>query len=343
MAARSIQHLVVQWPRMGPYHLARLDASHQALDARGIRLTGLETAASDAAYEWNTSVDASAWSHRCAFPNREYRSIAPAEMERRVAELLDELDPDAVAIHTYSLPDSRACLSWCRRNGRVAVMMWDSRYEDAPRSAWWERVKSRIIVQHDSALAAGTDSVRYLERLGLPSEVIARGYDVVDNDAFARAAAAVRKAPDAWRHLPGLEGDAPYFLCVSRYLELKNLPGLLRAYAAYRVAHARPWRLILVGDGPQRAALEAEIESMGLEGVTLTGFMQIDALPAYYALAQVLVHPAHKDTWGLVVNEAMATGLPIVVSRETGCVADLVCEGENGYTFASTWRRWPAC
>ncbi len=82
--------------------------------------------------------------------------------------------------------------------------------------------------------------------------------------------------------------------------------------------------------------LETEIESLGLEGVTLTGFMQMDSLPAYYALASALVHPAHKDTWGLVVNEAMAVGLPVVVSRQTGCVNDLVREGENGYTFDSS-------
>ena len=331
-----ISHLAVQWPRFGPYHVARLGATHDLLARHGIRLTGLETASADAAYAWDTRVEQAPWQHVCAFPGRDYRALAPREMEKGVWALLDRLDPDAVAIHTYSLPDSRACLRWCRRRGRGAILMWDSRYEDAPRRAWWEGLKRRMVAPYDAALASGTDAVRYLEKLGMPAHRISTGYDVVDNAFFATRAEAVRRQPEAWRHLPGLDAPEPFFLSVSRFLALKNLDGLLRAYAAYRAATPHPWRLVLAGDGPTRPALEALIERERIEGVTLTGFMQMDSLPAYYALAAALVHPAHKDTWGLVVNEAMAAGLPVAVSRETGCVADLVEEGRNGYLFAST-------
>ncbi len=325
--------ICVQWPRFGPYHLARLDASHHYLAAHGVSLVGLETATSDAAYAWDTVAGASEWAYRCAFPGRDYRDIAPREMEDRVEALLDEIAPDAVAIHTYSLPDSRACLRWCRRNRRTAVLMWDSCYADAPRSGWWEALKSRIIHQYDAALAAGTDSVRYLERLGMPAQHISTGYDVVDNEAFAAAAEHVQADPQAWRHLPGLSNETPFFVCVSRYLALKNLDGLIRAYADYRRQVPDPWRLVIAGDGPERPALESLIAAQNISGVTLTGFMQLDTLPAYYACAQALLHPAHKDTWGLVVNEAMACGLPVIVSRESGCVTDLVQEGVNGFTF----------
>ncbi len=331
----ALRHIVVQWPRFGPYHLARLRAAHAHLSAEGVVLTGLETASADAAYAWNTVAKPVGWNYCCAFPGRDYRAIPPREMEARVMAVLDEINPDAVAIHTYSLPDSRACLRWCRKHRRTAVLMTDSRYADAARSPWWEKLKSRIIVQYDAALAAGTDATAYVVRLGMPQSRVFTGYDVVDNDAFAAAADVVRAQPEKWRALPGLASPEPFFACVSRFLDLKNLDGLLRAYAAYRQRAAHPWRLILVGDGPERPALERLLASESISGVTLTGFMQMDALPAYYALARVLVHPAHKDTWGLVVNEAMACGLPVLVSRETGCVTDLVREGENGFIFPS--------
>ena len=68
-------------------------------------------------------------------------------------------------------------------------------------------------------------------------------------------------------------------------------------------------------------------------GVILPGFRQIDELPGYYALAGALVHPTFRDTWGLTINEAMACGLPVLVSTRAGCVADLVVDGQNGYRF----------
>ena len=66
-----------------------------------------------------------------------------------------------------------------------------------------------------------------------------------------------------------------------------------------------------------------------------TGFINQSALPALYAAADLFVLPSEHETWGLAVNEAMCAGLPIVVSREVGCVADLVADGVNGYTPAA--------
>ena len=65
----------------------------------------------------------------------------------------------------------------------------------------------------------------------------------------------------------------------------------------------------------------------------MPGFIQYRELPAYYALADAFVHVSVTEQWGLVVNEAMATGLPVIVSNRCGCVPDLVAEGKNGFTF----------
>jgi glycosyltransferase involved in cell wall biosynthesis len=67
--------------------------------------------------------------------------------------------------------------------------------------------------------------------------------------------------------------------------------------------------------------------------VVLPGFIQYDALPAYYGLAGAFVHASTTEQWGLVVNEAMASGLPVIVSKRCGCVPDLVQDGVNGFSF----------
>src|SRR4029450_2851326 len=124
-----------------------------------------------------------------------------------------------------------------------------------------------------------------------------------------------------------------------------NLPMLIRAYARYRKIAAdhdhgqrtsgnRPWDLVLLGDGPLRADLCRLISDLRLhDHVHLPGFVKYRELPTYYALADVFVHASITEQWGLVVNEAMATGLPVIVSNRCGCVPDLVAEGKNGYPF----------
>jgi len=109
---------------------------------------------------------------------------------------------------------------------------------------------------------------------------------------------------------------------------------MMRAYAAYRdQAGSSSWHWVLVGDGPQKDELVRARESLALqEFVHFPGFVRYPALPAYYALASAFVLPSTWEPWGLVVNEAMASGLPVLVSSRCGA-AELVRPGENGYTF----------
>jgi glycosyltransferase involved in cell wall biosynthesis len=267
------------------------------------------------------------------FPNRVFESIPTRDMHEGVTAALDRLDPDGVAIISYSFPDARACLSWCRRRRRTAVLMSSTKEDDGARVRWRERLKKVIVSQYDAALVGGTPQRRYLEALGFPPAAIFQPCTVVDNAFFADGAAAIRTRPKTVPPLPGLHDDTPFFLASGRFLALKNFDGLLRAYHRYRQSHERPWRLILLGDGPERSSLEALAAALHLDGVLFAGFRQIEELPAYYAQAGAFVHPSFKDTWGLVVNEAMATGLPVLVSDQVGCATDLVRNGENGFTF----------
>lgn len=89
--------------------------------------------------------------------------------------------------------------------------------------------------------------------------------------------------------------------------------------------------LLFVGDGIEQPELEARAARVHPGNIRFTGFAHREQLPVYYALAEALVFPTHSDTWGLVVNEAMACGIPVVISDAAGCVPDLVQEGWNGY------------
>ena len=178
--------------------------------------------------------------------------------------------------------------------------------------------------------------------LGMPRERIFLGYDAVDNDYFTKGAATARIAEREARKRGELSEvriryalPARYFLASARLIEKKNLPRLIDAYARYRsLARNEPWDLVLLGDGPLRPALCSQLHALGLDAsVHLPGFIQYEELPVYYGLAETFVHASTTEQWGLVVNEAMASGLPVLVSNRCGCASDLVKEGENGIIF----------
>jgi glycosyltransferase involved in cell wall biosynthesis len=128
-----------------------------------------------------------------------------------------------------------------------------------------------------------------------------------------------------------------FFLASARFVEKKNLPALLDAYAVYRDQCSSPadaWPLVLLGDGPLRPSLAERRRSLGLEDtVHMPGFVQYAQLPDYYAAAGAFVHASTTEQWGLVVNEAMASGMPVGVSRRCGCAEMLVADGVNGFIF----------
>lgn len=323
--------LLVQWPRLGPYHLARLRALGAAVCERGGALIGLETATHDDVYAWREHKGNDGFERHTVFSGRTAEQISPHDVWWGVRRALDRLQPDALIINSYSHFDALACLAWARTNRRVAVCATDSRAEDGPRHPIKEALKRRLVRQFDAGFVAGTPHVAYLASLGISEDRISVGCDVVDNGYFAREAAAWRKRPRPDQ--PGLADSTPFFLVSARFIAKKNLPALVEAYARYRAASPEPWRLVVLGDGPLRNVLEQQAASVAPGAVTLAGFRQIEDLPAYYAHASALVLPSTTEQWGLVVNEAMASGLPVLVSNCAGCAADLVDEGVNGWTF----------
>jgi glycosyltransferase involved in cell wall biosynthesis len=126
-------------------------------------------------------------------------------------------------------------------------------------------------------------------------------------------------------------------------VEKKNLSGLIQAYARYRELasntegeerKAEIFNLVLLGDGLLKPSLCRLISELDLQDVVhLPGFKQYNELPVYYALASAFVHASTTEQWGLVVNEAMASGLPVLVSNRCGCAMELVQEERNGFTF----------
>jgi glycosyltransferase involved in cell wall biosynthesis len=164
----------------------------------------------------------------------------------------------------------------------------------------------------------------------MPAERIFLGYDVVDNTHFQTGADLARAEAAALRLRHGL--PERYILASARFIRKKNLPRLIEAYGRAISTLDNAPHLVLLGDGPERPAVEAAIARAGVAGrVHLPGFKSYDLLPVFYGLAEVFVHVSTTEQWGLVINEAAASGLPLIVSRACGASGELVRDGMNGF------------
>jgi glycosyltransferase involved in cell wall biosynthesis len=324
----------VCFTNFGPYHLARLRALADRLDQRRDRLVAYEIAGSEQTYPWARRQGDEPFEWVTLFPDCALETIEPDGCRRAMIAALDRDRPDVVGIVGYARPESMAAARWARWHDRPTILMSESQEIDRPRAWWKELIKRWRIQLFDVALVGGPSHRAYLVRLGMPADRIALGYNAVDNAFFASAA-------QRWRqHLQGRAGlpEAPFFLTVSRFVPEKNLVGLIEAYAQYRcrTKESEAWHLVLCGDGPGRPEVEAAVAASGLgEAIHRPGFLQVDALPRWYAHAGAFVLASLSEPWGLVANEAAASSLPLLISDRAGCATTLVPEpaGTTGAQF----------
>ena len=260
-------------------------------------------------------------------------SLRPSTIARRLWGALDELNPDVVVAGAIAFTPGATAVRWARKRRRGVVIMDDARREDVPRSKLVNAIKQRVYSNVDAMLVPAPSHASTCESFGLSRSRVFFGLDVIDNDYFWSEASRCRR--EKAHDVNGIPLPGRFFLGVGRQVPKKNWLTLIDAYARYRKSTAgEPWELVLVGDGPERPAIEHRVGDNGVAGVHLLPFLPPHQMPLVYANAQCVILPSvYGETWGLVINEAMASGRPVLVSQECGCAATLVEPGGNGWTF----------
>jgi glycosyltransferase involved in cell wall biosynthesis len=233
----------------------------------------------------------------------------------------------------YSYVASWQALRWARRHG-VGFLLWmeSTAADQRRRSAAVEALKRRFVRDCRGFVVPGKAATAYLKQLAPPEAAIFLAPNAVDNAYFMQKAAEARAGGEALRASLGL--PARYFLYTGRLVAAKGVFELLDAYAKLEAVVRSSVGLVLVGDGAARSELMERAKQIRPGAIQFPGFVQREGLANLYALADALIFPTHSDTWGFVVNEAMACGLPLVVANVAGCVPDLVEEDWNGKIVA---------
>ncbi len=345
MSSHAKSNVAIVFGKWLPYHFARLAGCVKDFPAAGYNVIGLQYSSGSADYA--EFVDPSGRASKLPFKSMDmseeetgFDLLRVVRMWRRI---IREHDLEYVFLPSYwnwSVTMRVVCfLSGCK-----VIMMNESHAGTEKARGWRRAIKKFIVSRFDGALVGGEPHRRYFASLGLPEEYIVTGYDAIDNEHFSKAAAAARQDEEAVHRQLAL--PSRYFLSLGRMVQKKNLITLVEAFALFKKAMpGSDVKLAFVGSGECQDELIAGCKRLGLTAgmdpavngtdadVLFYGFRQIDQNPAFYALSEAFVLPSIYEEWGLVVNEAMACGRPVIVSRTVGSAEDLVVPGLNGYHF----------
>jgi glycosyltransferase involved in cell wall biosynthesis len=187
----------------------------------------------------------------------------------------------------------------------------------------------------DRLLAIGSANADFYRAMGVPDHKIFLVPYSVDNERFVKSATLSDQGKADVRRRYNVPTDRPSILYAAKFTHRKRPADLLSAAQRLKSQTNRPFTVVMTGSGELEHELKAFCSEHALSNVVFTGFVNQSDLPALYAASDVFVLPSDHEPWGLAVNEAMCASLPIVVSREVGCVPDLVRDGLNGYTPAA--------
>ncbi|MFZ0478920.1 MAG: glycosyltransferase family 4 protein [Terriglobales bacterium] len=243
---------------------------------------------------------------------------------------LAEFAPEILICGGYNYVASWEAQSWARRHDARFILWSESNAHDArSKLAWLQSMKDYFLSRCDRFVVPGKASCEYLQSLGSAPELITVAPNAVNNRWFAAQAESVRAGAAEFReryHLP-----QRFILFVGRLVPEKGVFDLLDAYGRLGDDRRRDVGLVFAGDGASRPELERKARRISPGEVYFPGFLHREDLAGFYAFADALILPTHSDPWGLVVNEAMACGLPVIATVVAGCSADLVEDEWNGY------------
>jgi glycosyltransferase involved in cell wall biosynthesis len=308
----------IYWP-------ARIEFLYNFLILKNIKLEVVEISGAGSPYYFagNTCSNKAYW--HCLYPNEKMENINPSLANKTLRLKLNELNPDIVIAGAIAFPSGAAAVRWATENKKKVIIFDDARIEDILRPRIIDWVKRKIFSCVDAVFCPSPAWDNTFAYFGFKNEQIFYGVDVVNNSFWQENSSQPKS----------VELPEKYILTVGRQISIKNVQLLLKAYQEYQHRIKEySMSLVIVGEGEENNKLKSYAEKEQLYNIHFIPFQSQEILKIIYSKASVFVLPSLGEPWGLVVNEAMASGLPVLVSNRVGCASTLVKVGENGFTFS---------
>lgn len=241
---------------------------------------------------------------------------------------LRKFKPDAICVCGYQFLTSIEALFYGKLM-HIPITLWAGSHllSGFVKNTVAELYKKWIVPKFDSYITYGTAAKEQIVYYGANSEKIVVGCNTVDVEWFMKRSSDINGGD-----IREMKKVYPprNILYVGNFIARKGVLNLIKAFHKLEMNSVG---LILVGDGSQKGAYLRYIREHQIKNVFFEGFIQKQDIVRYYKIANVFVLPSQNEVWGLVVNEAMACGLPVISSNRAGVTRDLVKDGINGYNF----------
>ncbi len=251
-----------------------------------------------------------------------FRDHGIVHFPRNAGDMLAELQPDVVISSELGMR-SVASARYRRKHPDSRLILWQNLSEHTERERGWLRhwLRRWLLPKADAVTANGPSGERYLQRMGVPRERLFRVPYAAVPHIFDQVP--LERDPQAQHRL----------LHLGRLIDLKGVMPFLQALIRHAQQHPqRNLEFWLAGDGPVRKQIEAVARPRNLS-ITLLGDQPYERLGEICQQCGILAYPTLFDEWGLVVNEALAAGLPVLGSLYSQAVETHVIPGKTGWTF----------
>lgn len=316
-------HIALIWAQFSAYHVDRLEAVGARLDGRA-NVVSVEVASRSSVYAWAPSGEVRFTRKVRLFEAQGYEDVPIASRWWRMLKATWRCDQVYVGIG-YNEPDVLLLALTLRLLGVKVIMLTASKWDDRPRLAWFELLKGFLLSPFSAALVGGRRQFEYVRFLAFQRRTVRMGCNTVDIERIRRQARLNATPPPAFADRP--------FVFVGRFVRKKLLERTLVAYAAYvRRCSDQPHRLVLIGSGELEGALKELADELAIAHlIDWPGFLDAPEVAARVDRSLALLLVSEEEQWGLVVNEALALGIPVIVSAQIGAREALVRNLENGF------------
>lgn len=308
------------WENFGPTHVDRCDAVARMLSDNVV--LGVEMRPTSALYSWRSETG-QYFTKTTLFQKKTKQNWIRMAIELTKTSITSKAS-HVFLCHYNELGVQLAAILIRLARKRVYLLI-NSKFDDRPRSIWRELLKAVWILPYCGAIAGSRRSRQYLKFLGLNDAKVESFYDTVSVERIRRIAG-VPPAPE------GVAFGDRHFTIVARLVVKKNLFVAIDAFARYVSLTRHPRTLRIFGDGELDQELRDYVSHLGLtESVMFEGFQQAEAVSRALGSTLVLLHFSSEEQFGFAIIEALAMGVPVIVSENCGARDEFVRSGVNGF------------
>jgi glycosyltransferase involved in cell wall biosynthesis len=299
------------------YWKGRLKYLRQFLSTHHIDLYAIELFGKGSPYAFDPFDNEQQWL-TCLFPDNSYDELSKSDIKTKLFIELDKINPDIIIGGSIVFFSGALGLRWTKLNRKKFIMFDDGKPSDIKRNFFVQYIKNLITRQIDALWLPSKDYDIEYAGLFKRETLFFHGYNTIDNKLF--------------QFKNAKEVNHRIIITVARLVSIKNFDNLLKAWKFIEEQND-DYKLVIIGDGPELGHLNELLRELNLKRVVFAGIVANNDIPQHLYNADAFILPSLAESWGMVVNEAMAAALPVLLSNKVNAKNALLEEGVNGYGF----------